>query len=897
MRRGRIKAGASLVLLLVLLMTASALALATPVAQAPDRSRINIFGTLPGVDYTTEYDQSRHLLTFKINAASSDWELFKEAALNDEWGLGGRSQSWRIDLGFKAPANAASSRYWFYDQGELNDSQLHSLLEAEPVTPADAMAVGIQLGSYLNDNSVHSVLPIQRSAGDHLTMGCIWLDADGNEIGFEKLRLVVEWDSLAQIPLEEGKTLAFPSTDRVRWNAANGIVFAQEPGYDEKTGILNAVIDTAKTDWALVIANHYAPSDKNVTAMNLGFAMYPDAQKIASLIYGGGSQIGDVLNRLYMNGNANAYDPQTQASLGIYEESSQTFYPNAGGLYGGRGVLACWLDANGNRLMTAGGIPVPYELVRFNITLTDDTPFEVTLNKVPATDIVADYTKTGAQTTVSTGSVAYENKMNPAAVTEYVTAVLAPDVTEDTSSWTVDSVGWPYTCEMADPAQTGLDRRAVLIRYTAPAEDEIRKDSLTITWRDANGSVRSVQVLEHQFVHGTPRLWPEYITDLQPFPASSVSVSALGGVDGTSVSYDAEHGIVRQVLDSEKLVAAAQKEDLLAAKAQTSIRFTPPEGTVRYAFMRTGNGILYGAQFARNFGDTQPTENQFYALPSINDYGRTQSFFVRKDFTLADGTVAQYYLSDQQDYAGSLYGGFVDLYYWYNSNDEVIGKNYIVYMYDAVELVTQTEVLEDESQLSDSNNGKKKPLIIANGKELGYGQGKLGLRAERYPSSEGTHHYELRLVNDANAEVKLKGMGTLYLPYPEGYDETNYDDLEITIAHYNASGTEVIEVFSIANGSIQPTKHGLRIEITSMSPFVVSWKAKTPDHVATPTPTPIPTAVPTAIPTAIPLPSATPVPAEGLPQTGDATPLVALLMLLAVSAGAIIAIGRWRRSA
>ena len=91
--------------------------------------------------------------------------------------------------------------------------------------------------------------------------------------------------------------------------------------------------------------------------------------------------------------------------------------------------------------------------------------------------------------------------------------------------------------------------------------------------------------------------------------------------------------------------------------------------------------------------------------------------------------------------------------------------------------------------------------------------------------------------------------------------------------------------FSIADGSIEPTKYGLRIEIRSLSPFVVSWETKEPQ--VTPTATPAPT----------PQPTATPLPAEALPKTGDAAPLGAAAALLVCSAAIFVLLVSKRRSA
>ena len=210
-------------------------------------------------------------------------------------------------------------------------------------------------------------------------------------------------------------------------------------------------------------------------------------------------------------------------------------------------------------------------------------------------------------------------------------------------------------------------------------------------------------------------------------------------------------------------------------------------------------------------------------------YQDTQNFFAKNELILADQSKVAYYTNS--DSLTGEYAANVVVYRWFDADRNLIGGNYIVYKYDTVSLITTTDVLGSTDELDENNdhkNGKKKPLIIVEGKGQGLGQGKLALRAERSPSSANTHHYELCLVNDSNAKVEFSGSGVVYVPYPDDYDETNCANLEITISHYHSDGSRIKEVFSTAATDealkITPTKHGLRFIVTSLSPFVVSWE-------------------------------------------------------------------------
>ena len=868
------------IVMLFALLTACTAAQAAVSAAAPDEERI-LTSAPDGLAYKATFNATARSLHIDISGAGSDLNALKAYAEDTNRGWGGMSDTWGIDVSIAPPKNAASVQYWLYDS-KMNDTMLHTALCAEnPVSVAEEQ-VSINwflVGSYLRDGERSSILPTRRTADEYITLACRWLDAAGNEIGFEKLYLTADWDSMEEIPLT-GSAITFPAADRVSTRTANGLVFAKQPSYDPKTGIVSATIDTARTDWPMVIASSYYPEDKYV--MPLSFTVTPpeNAAKRQEISYGGGVQLGHLMEALKHQRASNASTRTTSCNIGRYEESSGIFFPGSSTLYLSFGSLVNWLDEDGNRLLLDNGSVMPSEAIRFDVTYTDSDPFEVVLDKVPAKNIVADFYNTGADTKVEAGSVTYINETPESDFQNYVTAVLIPETTEDTTGWEAYNRNNNWL-QVVEPEESGLSRRAALINVGLDGEN-IYSSLQTIIWKDAAGEIKSVQVLDLFISQGSPKLWPEYTDDINPFPAGQVTMSMIDPVNGASVTdYDTNTGIVRYKVDSEALVAsAANGANLFDVWVATDIRINPPTGTVSYGVANTGAGNLFGED--RINDDIELEEDEISPLPADGMLGQIQAFFRATSFELPDGRSGEYYYSINEEYAGNEYGGHVDIYFWYDAQGNLLGRNYIAYQFDAVELITTSEVLQDESELSDKNNGKKKPLIIADGKALGYGQGKLDLRAERSPSSSGTHRYELCLVNDENAEVKLKGKGTLYLPYPEGYDETNYTDLIITIAHYNADGSEVVESFSIADGSIQPTKHGLRIEVTSLSPFVVSWTKAEPDPTPTPTaePTATPTAEPTVTPTATPTvePSATPTPEPTATPTNtpDVQPVTAV---------------------
>lgn len=80
--------------------------------------------------------------------------------------------------------------------------------------------------------------------------------------------------------------------------------------------------------------------------------------------------------------------------------------------------------------------------------------------------------------------------------------------------------------------------------------------------------------------------------------------------------------------------------------------------------------------------------------------------------------------------------------------------------------------------------------------------------------------YDIALVDQDNNTVSLENGAYLYIPYPDGMDLESSKQYEFTVTHYMAFGEEV---FSTRNGTIERTDKGLRLKITSASPYILSW--------------------------------------------------------------------------
>ena len=900
---------AALVCILVALMTCAA-ALAATSAAAPELNRIT-FNRMPdGLVYTTSYTPDKHQLKITFDAAQTDWDAF-EAWLKEQ--NDGDSAMIRPSVRFSAPAGATKCNKATVE-GFASDLLLYEAAVNSEFYGNKIASDWFPVGSYAVDPDTGSAsfMPAWIIADAKRAISAVWYDDNGNEVAFEKLYVVTEWSDPSQHVFTAAAPFAFPAQDRVSFTKLDGLEFSGTPTYDPRTGILSFVIDSEKTNWNKVLNAGYRAEDKSVWGIHNYYTIDHQPEKYAS--FGQSVLIDSETFSILFGDGIWGYEPEYMPlglefmEIGNYEADEGLFYPQISGMAEDmRGTIVAWFDENDNRKTDANGQVLPMNMFRMQVTFTDYNPIKVELNKVPAENIYPLIPDDEITCDKEDGLAVFTctNVDNPV----YETAVLVPLVEgKDTSGWYAYGDAVFETADlMLDAGARGvLPRRGLYIPVEMPEYDKVQDLTYSISWYDENGVLQMIEQLNIQVNHGSAQLWPVYFDGkpipLKPFPAGTVTVSTLGGVPGVELTYDEATGVANYSIDQDVFSEGWDRYDLMKAKTNIKFNFTVDTQVAYYREYWTGNSVIYG----KEIGDTfYPFANDGkllldkWQLPEQGEYtaDNTGAFFSSQSIALPNGEVARVYHSISPMGVGE-FAGDVDLFFWYaNETDEMpIAANYIVYTYDPVNArVTETDVLASEDELDENNddkNGKKKPLIIADGKALGYGQGKLKLVAERKPSSNNAHMYELTLKSDEDATVELKGKGTVYVPYPDGYDETNCQELEIMVAHYNADSSVINEVFSFANGNLEATKHGLRFEVTSLSPFSVSWKLKATS--ATPTPTPAtPTPTP-ATPTPVP---ATPTPAPPAPPaTGDNTPLAlwALMIMVGLGGAALVLYRKYR---
>lgn len=101
--------------------------------------------------------------------------------------------------------------------------------------------------------------------------------------------------------------------------------------------------------------------------------------------------------------------------------------------------------------------------------------------------------------------------------------------------------------------------------------------------------------------------------------------------------------------------------------------------------------------------------------------------------------------------------------------------------------------------------------------------------------TDNTMIFNVHWVDEAGNEIPLPAGSKLCFPYPDGMDQNSANSYQFTIIHTPAKGRT--ETYLSQNGEIEFLKQGMCIEVTSFSPFEITWEAfpmvdlpKTGDH-------------------------------------------------------------------
>lgn len=640
--------------------------------------------------------------------------------------------------------------------------------------------------------------------------------------------------------------------------------------------MLKIHVDSQATDWETVVANSTnpesvevaltgkAPAGETVTGCYASGAMLSTKEDADAAI--------DFTEWWITDWNSDVTEWNNIVSVGQISPVHALFEPRTNSAQPDT-LVVCWVNS-------ADPTYRYYEWLDVIVTHTDEDAFSIPFRYVTAKTMEPSKNVVGSDklsiTDIQDGSIIYK--------------ILSEDVTDDISS---------ITMSFKAPAKAA---RGVLSGPYGSQDLEVKGGAVTfedimsldpysfnerafsLLWYDKDDKLLDYGFFTLYVTTPKDAPWPNYIQDFYPVPASRLSVKNGVANAGITYTYDENIGTLH-----------ASHDGTVGVKGELNpfiVTVTPPEGATYYrmtgemgwdsGFRGPNEWFMYDIEWNITFNTPE-------VYPASNNWQAMKTPLLRA----VEAGPATVYL---QETTSSLFGGGVSAVYWYASKEDAdndplnpLRREFVCFTTDQLALTEQTDMVADEAQIT---SPVKKVICIGNHP--------WRLKVLHHPQKgERTRHYELQMVNDTGAPQGLTEPVVFYMPYPEGIAPDKEYDYELL--HFDSNYRQNVKV------DVTPTAYGLRFEVSSLSPFVISYDevipvTPTPEPTATsePTATPAPTATatptatlaPTAVPTATP--TATPKPID-VPKTGDNSPLALLSLLAVLSLAGLALLGKAKR--
>ena len=617
-------------------------------------------------------------------------------------------------------------------------------------------------------------------------------------------------------------------------------------------GRLNIVIDTHATDWDMVASS---------ASKSESFALYPGIRKPEGMerakssgdfIREDGQSEGQfkeyvarALGDMRNGGGTEKACSQQGWAIGRYDAGTGLFIPEPVSSSAGAAFAACWIDAQGN---------TRNEYYMLTVTYSDYAPVYTRRQNVEKADMkgnVKAYGKVLPDSCVSSietadGQIVYKLS-KPEKGSEFFTAVAAPqwmNVDDDWSAFLLDR-GNERKLDILDGAAYGLGNSCVLIPYKTEASNMLYKRDWSIKWVDGLGDVQGVYFLEARIYIDDPQLSISYRENMEPMPRSSIHWTTHNLFSGLGVEYDARPGILNLAIDEAKLPENRRTD---FGRAGVSIEVDAPAGAVSYSAYLLRGDVIYGdaGGWLNDLGWRRIEPGKPVQLPEL-EY---RPFFTRYTFKLPNGKMMNYYVKPLM--VCDL-GGESIVFEWLDARGRRIGK-----MQQITLTADQYQVVEQERRVLTNTPDRRVNIPTLQAKEAGL----YAATAELPQQGDSVIRYEIALLDKNGSKVRPEGTVLVYLPYPDGktMEEALYDTYEV----YHELEDGSVELYSVENGKLTLTEYGLCMEVSSFSPYFLSWEEGTAPDVSK------------------------------LPETGDSSNLTGYLMLFAVCAACVVLMSRKR---
>lgn len=622
--------------------------------------------------------------------------------------------------------------------------------------------------------------PFETARQENFGIGCAWRNSGGNIFLLERITISITWESFADNLLHEGSIATFkPLKATMIPETIDGLAY-KDFSYDQETGYVNIVVDTRKTNWQKVMAAAYNAQSGEVSGPSALFTFGdnpPNQYKPA----------GGLDKDVY----ANAWQPVPEraslgAMLGRYDESLETFFPEPT-VSKRPGVAVRWNADD------------PHYRALLRLTFDDYTPISISLSKLTEDSMIPDTAYNTVSHMIDGSRVVYTDSSTQKKT--LITGIRMPE--QDLSVTCRIDNGGAQDCKVKDGV--------VQLKFEMPGSDTVKETSYTLRFSNPDGSFHSLSVITVCGVQGKPKPFPSYYSEMQPYSTASLSAELKGGIPGTGLTYDPELGILRFAVNSESLLAAKSYDPTLA---QAKVTILPPEDAAYYEFGTIAGTNIYDPvkyRLQSPSGERRPIVGYRYDQDVGYDY---TDFFKAESFTLHNGKTSWYITNTFPEYTGA-FAGRVDYVYWYADADdeEPIHISYFIKKFDPIATITKNKIV------SSRNDVLKKPVsspcLILESRAGTAAE----LQASLYPSADKTQYYELEMLDASGETISLQQKATLFVPYPDEYDQESFMALHPAIIHY----TDEMEIAEVFEDDIEYVPEGMFITVRSLSPFVLTW--------------------------------------------------------------------------
>ena len=480
--------------------------------------------------------------------------------------------------------------------------------------------------------------------------------------------------------------------------------------------------------------------------------------------------------------------------LGTYEKRNRLFVPYNTAEYEPEYMLLKWINGEKN---------VRWEYLRVDVT-SRTQPLRADISMVEAGRIIPD-TGVGISSATDVGQVDYTLRPFSEEYKRIVTRIKAP---RGASAWKNANIYEDGTPESIENGEIRITCR--LNRNCSVAQTH------NIQWLDAAGKTIMYETI--------------YITaaedDVQPVPVYSSGEYGWQPVDSERLTIKNECPAListpyRTQTGEIHLTQNGRISEALPKSAQIYFSVMPPAGASYVRFNQFGGDRIYGLdkdgmemqdEYTREYGDVIKASEgkplQVMTLPA----------FSRNSMTERNGAELSWIKSSGMP---GRFSGDVVMLYWYRDDPTVpnsagqmpepIKKEYFCVTSEPFVQTFRGKVYHDAP---DGITVIKVPILVINEGT----KAELSLVIKVYPQyGFNAQHYELSLEDSHGVLYELQNDAELYLPYPE--NGSMEDDRVYTLRHYVEDGDE-----EYIYEKLEKTPIGLRAQVSSFSPFVLSWK-------------------------------------------------------------------------